>query len=747
MLVRGMAARSSSSYLLAVLALALLFATGGAAWAGDRFFLQDAEVRVVAAFHPTGNLKLAGTLQQEVTTITPSSSLDEWIVYDSTGVTVIAVIRIDDPGSSTIQGNMQIKGILHYAQGSFSPPSGSRFVFYDGASPVAAIDNSGNLWLKGYLFTSDANPQTDNQSPSDIQLATALDAKLTASDGAAGDSFGSAVAVSGETAVMGASGDTVQGKYGRGSAYIFRWNGSGWVQEAKLDPSVLVDYLRFGSSVGISGDSVIVGVSPVYGGTTGARCAYIFERIDGSWSQTAKLTESSGNPTTSVAIQGDTAVFGQRETSSDSGRAHVYSRQGDVWYWDVTLLEPVGAPAGTLFGSSVAVSGNSIIVGSLPASSGNPINGMVYVYRRNPDTGIWESAGSMNYWTGTSAPPAGAFIESVGIMGDAAVVGSSWQNYVGKVNVLKQGSLPWTDALGGGSISGSSSNRFGCSAGIWNRTVVAGAYSASGKGKVYSYQLNDTATPWTSTQTGTLEDTGGAGGDDFGKSVGISQALLAIGAPGDDDKGADSGSAFVRTLNPAVFEHSANGTVVATITGTDPESNPLTFSLQSNSDGIFEVVNVSGTWKLRVANNTCLEYELASQRSITIRATDCYGAILDEVFNIQVLELGRSWSFGLQAATAAQAVQLAWEPYQPQGTTTGYNIYRSTSPDQGFTFLQTVTAPGSGEYVYLKDTNVQVGTAYYYYVGIVNSQAKGYSNVAGAAAGTACEQPWPAGWF
>jgi hypothetical protein len=111
--------------------------------------------------------------------------------------------------------------------------------------------------------------------------------KLTASDGAAWDRFGCSVSIDGERMVVGAFGDNS----GSGSAYVFRYDGTDWVQEGKLTPSDGATGDYFGYSVSISGDRVVVGA---YGDDTCSGSAYVF-RYDGKgWIEVAKLTASDG---------------------------------------------------------------------------------------------------------------------------------------------------------------------------------------------------------------------------------------------------------------------------------------------------------------------------------------------------------------------------------------------------------------------------------------------------------------------
>jgi len=116
-------------------------------------------------------------------------------------------------------------------------------------------------------------------------------AKLLASDAAAGDRFGISVAVSGDTAVIGAYNDDHAGGTNAGSAYVFVRSGGVWTQQAKLTASDAAEYDHFGISVSVSGDTAVIGADyDDHAGGTNAGSAYVFVRSGGVWTEQAKLT-------------------------------------------------------------------------------------------------------------------------------------------------------------------------------------------------------------------------------------------------------------------------------------------------------------------------------------------------------------------------------------------------------------------------------------------------------------------------
>jgi hypothetical protein len=123
-----------------------------------------------------------------------------------------------------------------------------------------------------------------------VAVAGFEDAKLIASDGAASDWFGFSVALSGDMALIGAYGNDDNGDTS-GSAYGFRFDGSNWVEEAKLTPSDAARSDAFGGAVAPSGDIALVGAEgDFFGSATGA--AYVFRRNGSTWAEEEKLAST-----------------------------------------------------------------------------------------------------------------------------------------------------------------------------------------------------------------------------------------------------------------------------------------------------------------------------------------------------------------------------------------------------------------------------------------------------------------------
>lgn len=210
-------------------------------------------------------------------------------------------------------------------------------------------------------------------------------AKLLASDGAAGDSFGRAVAMGHHTAIVGAPGVDV-GAADAGAAYVFVLTGSVWSQEAKLVPSSPLVSGYFGSAVSIEEDTVLIG-------SRGASAAYVFTRTGTVWSEEAVLTASDAtvgnNYGISVSLIDDQALIGANRQDG-MGAAYIYSRSLGVWTEDQKLIAGDRNLADS-FGEAVAWGHSNMVVVGAPNDDGVSTNaGATYRFIRQGST--WTQA-------------------------------------------------------------------------------------------------------------------------------------------------------------------------------------------------------------------------------------------------------------------------------------------------------------------------------------------------------------------
>lgn len=218
---------------------------------------------------------------------------------------------------------------------------------------------------------------------------------LTASDGLKEDHFGWSVSVSGSTAIVGAPSANGPGDWS-GSAYVFENIAGEWAEVAKLKGSDLGNVDHFGQSVVLSADLAMVGApSKSVGGHADVGVVYVFERTGGTWAETAKLLGDPPNGYSprfgsSISIESDRLVVGAtgedgREWST--GAAHIFELSGGEWVHVTKLVAPDGQTH-DYFGASVSVAGDAAVVGAPLDSDFGFRSGSAYLFERKPD-GVW----------------------------------------------------------------------------------------------------------------------------------------------------------------------------------------------------------------------------------------------------------------------------------------------------------------------------------------------------------------------
>lgn len=250
---------------------------------------------------------------------------------------------------------------------------------------------------------------------------------LVSQDGRAGDRFGSAVALSGECILVGAPFDDDPG-LASGSAYVFRRSGSSWLQEAKLVREGGPGNARFGSAVSLSGDYALIGVSMMIAqadDTTSA--AYVFKREATGWRQQAKLVAPDAIRGDyfgeAVSIDDPWAIVGASgddDRGEFSGSAYLYEREGDVWTFRTKLTANNGTPD-SWFGASVALRDTCALIGTL--SSPTVPGGSTYLFTRGGQ--VWHQQAEVSP---EQSDTLDLFGTSVAISDDDIIVGATHAN-------------------------------------------------------------------------------------------------------------------------------------------------------------------------------------------------------------------------------------------------------------------------------------------------------------------------------
>ncbi len=300
--------------------------------------------------------------------------------------------------------------------------------------------------------------------------------KFLPSDGATGDEFGWNVDISGNRAIISAHKNTGNGS-GSGAAYIFERNEyEEWNQVAKLTPSDGAAGDFFGWAVAIDNDIAVITASSK-NSLKGA--AYVFEFDGTNWNETAILEASDGQSGHrfgwSCAIQDAHIVIGAITAQSDKGAAYVFNNDGSNWTEQTILTAPNGMAADR-FGRSVTISGQYIVVGAYRNDDAGPNMGAVYIYSNQGGTG-WNYNSKI---TINDEPGMEYFGWSVSLDGDYLAIGANRDDTngvdSGSAYVFQRSGSAWNMVTKLKASEPGTEDNMGWSVSISGNAVVIGAY-------------------------------------------------------------------------------------------------------------------------------------------------------------------------------------------------------------------------------------------------------------------------------
>jgi hypothetical protein len=367
---------------------------------------------------------------------------------------------------------------------------------------------------------------------------------LTAADGAASDRFGNAFlgsAISGNLAAVGAPYHQDGSNTQEGAVYVFSDASGSWKPAAELMPSKASTEEHFGYSVALSGTTLVVGAtgystsSDEYLGSV-----YVFSDASGKWKQTAMLLKPDGAAYdelgTTVGISGDTIVAGGTDAASNDSGDLVYSDSTGKWK-EVTELTVGGIGL-----SSVAISGTTIAAAA-PSASKN--EGTVYIFTYK--SGTWTQSTTVEPEDAAAYDAIGTC--GMAMAGDNLAVGSPYANgAVGEDWIFSDSSGSWKQTADfSPDVTPADGGDFGCSMALSGTTFVGAApkdtvngNTAEGEALVYSYSSGT----WTGVATLDGKDAGATSWD--GASVGVSGGTILVGAPNQKvGSNTDQGAAYV----------------------------------------------------------------------------------------------------------------------------------------------------------------------------------------------------------
>ena len=414
---------------------------------------------------------------------------------------------------------------------------------------VEAFDASGNLSIRSanVCVTTTTTP-AGNRTP--LQEVTPI-------DGVAGDGFGASVAIDGTTAVIGAPNKTVNSRSEQGVAYVYTYQNGAWTQRTELTARDGSAYSAFGTSVIISGTTIVVGAQGELApgefilGQQGA--VYIFKKLNGTWVQSAKLTAVDGGMGdsfgTSVALSGSTLLIGAPYKSDGDGEAYVFTNKTGVWTLSKKLIAK-NVYTSDRFGTAVAVSGTTVMVGAPGVDFGT---GRVFIFTEQ--NGVWvqiaqtvelpSTGGSSYFGTSIAFPGATALVGAPSWLAGGGAVhdytyaegGAVVYSFTDQNNIWAQSNQLALSATA--NPLERRAGAFGASVAASSTTAVIGAPNRTvnaqyGEGAAYVYTTNNGI--WT--RSVKLTESNGAANDNFGASVAISGTTELVGAPNTSNGGA-----------------------------------------------------------------------------------------------------------------------------------------------------------------------------------------------------------------
>lgn len=382
--------------------------------------------------------------------------------------------------------------------------------------------------------------------------------KLLSPAGASGQNFGFAVAMEHDVAFFGAPGATSA----RGKVDIFRRAADGsWNHEQTLAPAGLASSDQFGYALDLDGDVAVIGAYGVDSPANNAGAAYVYRRVGGTWVQEQILQASDASALArfgiGVAIDGGTIVIGangEQHAGFGTGAAYVFVHNGTSWVQQQKLVAD-DASSGDVYGRSVDVLGDRIVVGAALQDEIVQDSGAAYVYTR--EAGAWTQAARLKADNASFGDYFGFTVElddrfvfvTAGFEG--SVASSS-----GAVYVFEEDGGTWVQRQMIKSSDAATGDFFGYRVRRDGDLMLIGAPTAnvnamnSGAAYLFSYDVD--AEEWV--ERVKLSAFDGDVEDDFGWGADISGGYVICGAYFDDDLGSSSGSAYVFDIYRLVFD-------------------------------------------------------------------------------------------------------------------------------------------------------------------------------------------------
>ncbi|VVB62363.1 FG-GAP repeat protein [uncultured archaeon] len=323
-----------------------------------------------------------------------------------------------------------------------------------------------------------------------------------------------------------------------------------WTEIQKLLPldGSASDY--FGYSVSLDGDTALIGAVDDDDNGNESGSAYVFTRTGTNWTQQAKLLASDGVTDdlfgSSVFLSGDTALIGavnDDDNGDQSGSAYLFTRTGTNWTQLAKLLSADGT-INDFFGSSVSLSGDTALISAHGDDDNGAQSGSAYVFTRIGTT--WKQQAKLLASDGAAED---YFSWSVSLSGDTALIGADGDddngNESGSAYVFTRTGTNWTQQAKLLAADSAVYDSFGWSVSLSSDTALIGAPFDDDKGDQSgsAYVFTRIGTTWT--QQAKLLTSDGTAADRFGWRLSLSSDTALFGVRWDGDNGGNSGSAYV----------------------------------------------------------------------------------------------------------------------------------------------------------------------------------------------------------
>ena len=321
--------------------------------------------------------------------------------------------------------------------------------------------------------------------------------KLTASDAAEGDEFGSAVAIHGTTALISSAQQSRE--HGSGTVYIFEKVGQDWREvslftSGAVDASGLPSDDAYGHAVAVYGSYALIGAYMDNERGTSAGAAYLLERQDGTWQVLRKLVAGDAAAFDqfgfTVALNDKYAfigAFGHDDAATGAGAVYVYERDGSTWT-EETKLTASDAKEYDFFGSAIALSESYAVIGSSSDEKGKDA-GAAYMFKASDDG--WQEVSKL---TASDGAAGDAFGFSVATNGTYTVIGAYADDDAGDASgsayLFRRQGTKWIQVDKLRADDGAEENWFGYDVAINQTNILVAANDAfrqEATGKVYAY--------------------------------------------------------------------------------------------------------------------------------------------------------------------------------------------------------------------------------------------------------------------